>query len=37
MTTNKPIELGRVTEQTKQPGPSMVPDNIHELTGQPQA
>jgi hypothetical protein len=33
MTTNKPMELGRVTEQTKQVGPS-VPDNPGGMPGE---
>jgi hypothetical protein len=36
MTTNQPVELGKVSEETKQPGFSM-PDNIHVPTGEPLA
>jgi hypothetical protein len=36
MTTNKPVELGKVSEQTKQPGFGM-PDNINVPHGEPLA
>jgi hypothetical protein len=32
MTTNKPVELGRVSEETKEPGPGPI-DNPPSLSG----
>jgi hypothetical protein len=36
MTTNKPVELGRVSEQTKQSGPAPS-DSIGSPVGEPTA
>jgi hypothetical protein len=37
MTMNKPIELGKVSEQTKDPGAILVPDHPGSFTTQPRA
>lgn len=37
MTTNKPIELGKVSEQTKDPGLIAVPDHPGSFTSEPRA
>jgi hypothetical protein len=34
MTTNQPVELGKASEQTKQPGFGL-PDNLASQTGEP--